>query len=267
MSCFFSIFAEIISEMKRFLFFFLALLPLLAWAQTPTVEPVGTYYTIKEDGEEETGDVNGQTISSPFRVEFRANPTIPEEGYNSQVWYEWKLWKADFPDNIIVRRNDENFDYEFNESGSYVVQLCAIFFDENGTAEENILYKITEDDDRDESPKMITFTMSESQLEFPNGISPNDDGKNDELKPKDGFKGIVSFHAAVFNRWGQKLYSWDDVHGSWDGKYKGKVVKDGVYFLVVSAKGADGIDYSIKKAINVISGYNNGEGESGTTEE
>ena len=68
MSCFFSIFAEIISEMKRFLFFFLALLPLLAWAQTPTVEPVGTYYTIKEDGEEETGDVNGQTISSPFRL-------------------------------------------------------------------------------------------------------------------------------------------------------------------------------------------------------
>ena len=49
--------------------------------------------------------------------------------------------------------------------------------------------------------------------------------------------------------------------GGWDGKVNGKAVKDGVYFLVVSAKGSDGIDYNIKKAINVISGYNNGEEE------
>ena len=111
--------------------------------------------------------------------------------------------------------------------------------------------------------------MTESKLEFPNGISPNGDDRNDVLKPKDGYKGIVSFHAAVFNRWGKKLYSWDNIHDGWDGKYNGKVVKDGVYFLVVSAKGSDGYDYNIKKAINVISGYNNGEnenGENGTNE-
>ena len=43
-------------------------------------------------------------------------------------------------------------------------------------------------------------------------------------------------------------------------------MKDGVYFLVVSAKGSDGYDYNIKKAINVISGYNNGENENGETD-
>ena len=118
-----------------------------------------------------------------------------------------------------------------------------------------------------EDPKTISFSISESKLEFPNGISPNDDERNDVLKPKEGFKNIVSFHAVVFNRWGKKLYSWDDIHGGWDGKVNGKVVKDGVYFLHVTAKGSDGIDYNIKKAINVISGYNNGENEGGTTEE
>lgn len=253
--------------MKRILFFFLPFMSLFAWGQVPAIDPIGTYYTIDDNGEEETGDVSGKIFSSPFRVEFAANPTIPEEGYSSQVWYEWKLWKADEPNNILVRRNDERFEYEFSESGSYVVQLSAIFYDEKGMGEDNILYKITEDEDCDESPKQITFSMSESKLEFPNGISPNDDERNDELKPKDGFKGIVSFHAAVFNRWGKKLYSWDDVHGSWDGKYHGKVVRDGVYFLVVSAKGSDGINYNIKKAINVISGYNNGENEGGEATE
>ncbi len=242
--------------MKHILFLFLSLLPFLAWAQIPTVDPVGTFYSTNEDGEEETGDVNGTVRSVPFRVVFTANPTIPD-GYKSQVWYEWTMWKSDEPGNILLRRNDETLEYEFRESGSFVVQLRAIFYGEEGVSED---YEFPQDD---EDKKLITFTVSESKLEFPNAISPNGDGRNDELKPKEGYKSIVSFHAAVFNRWGQKLYSWDDIHGSWDGKQGGKRVKDGVYFLVVSAKGGDGIDYNIKKAINVISGYNNDEGQTG----
>ena len=242
--------------MKHILFLFLSLLPFLAWAQIPTVDPVGTFYSTNEDGEEETGDVNGTVRSGPFRVVFTANPTIPD-GYKSQVWYEWTMWKSDEPGNILLRRNDETLEYDFRESGSFVVQLRAIFYGEEGVSED---YEFPQDD---EDKKLITFTVSESKLEFPNAISPNGDGRNDELKPKEGYKSIVSFHAAVFNRWGQKLYSWDDIHGSWDGKHGGKRVKDGVYFLVVSAKGGDGIDYNIKKAINVISGYNNDEGQTG----
>ena len=245
--------------MKRFFIFFLAFLPLFAWAQVPTVDPLGTYYTTTEDGQEDTGDVNGQTLSALFRVVFTANPTIPD-GYKSQVWYEWTLWKTDAPDNILVRRNDETFEYDFSEAGGYTVQLKAIFYGEEGTED----YEFPQDD---EDKKLITFTMSESALEFPNGFSPNGDEWNNELKPKTGFKGIVSFRAVVFNRSGQKLYSWDDVHGSWDGKYNGKPVNDGVYFLHVTAKGSDGIDYNNKQAINVITGYNNGENEGGTTGE
>lgn len=236
----------------------MAILPLIIRAQVPTVDPVGTYYTTDDKGEEVTGDVNGQTLSSVFRVVFTANPTIPDD-YKSQVWYEWSMWKTDEPGNILVRRNDETFEYEFTQAGSYTVQLKAIFYGEEGVED----YEFPQEG---EDAKYISFTMSESKLEFPNGISPNDDQRNDELKPKDGYKGIVDFHAVVFNRWGKKIYSWDDVHGHWDGKFNGKVVKDGVYFLHVTAKGSDGINYNIKKAINVISGYNNGENEGGTTE-
>lgn len=246
-------------QMKRFLTIFLALLPIIAWAQTPSVEIVGTYYVLNEKGEMETGDVNGQTLNDPFRVEFTVDPTIPE-GYKSQVWYEWTMWKTDEPDNILVRRNDDTFEYEINVAGSYTVQLKAIFYGEEGVED----YEFPGEG---EEPKYVTFTLSSSKLEFPNGISPNDDDRNDELKPKDGYKGIVEFHAAIFNRWGKKLYSWDNVHGKWDGKVNGKAVKDGVYFLHVTAKGSDGIHYNIKKAINVISGYNNGENEGGSSEE
>lgn len=252
--------------MKRFIFFFLAslLLPCPAlWAQIPAVNPTAIYYITDENGDEETDTIGTDTqpLNAPVRIVFEANPIIPE-GYKSQVWFEWTLWKANEPENILLRRNDESFEYEFSEFGSYVVQLRAIFYGEEGV-EDYEFPQVEEGED----PKYITFTVSESKLEFPNGISPNGDKCNDELKPKDGFKSIVSFHAAIFNRWGKKLYSWDDIHGSWDGKYNGKVVKDGVYFLNVSAKGSDGIDYKIKKAINVISGYNKEENTNGGSEE
>jgi len=265
--------------MKYYLYFLLTFLPLVTWGQVPVINPTITYYMTNEEGEEETdvitsepNDGQSNPLNAPVRMVFQANPSRPfPDGFSDNVHYDWTITGNIFiRDNVseeeetretkenIIKRNEEEFEITFNESGTYTVQLHAIFYDEN---DEDIIYEFPEEG---EDPKTLTFTISESQLEFPNGISPNGDDKNDELKPKAGFKNIVSFHAAVFNRWGKKLYSWDNVHGSWNGKVNGKPVKDGVYFLNVSAKGSDGINYSIKKAINVISGYNNGENEGGT---
>ena len=254
--------------MTRFLIFFFASLLLVPcsslWAQVviPTVDPTATYFMTNDEGEEETDVIGADTkpLNAPVRIVFQANPTIPD-GYSNDVHYSWTITNNKNTSATPIVRNQEDFELEFTESGSFTVRLRAIFYGENGVED----YEFPMEDEG-EDPKLINFTISESKLEFPNGISPNGDGRNDELKPKDGFKSIVSFHAVVFNRWGEKLYSWDDVHGSWDGKHNGKVVKDGVYFLNVSAKGSDGVEYKIKKAINVISGFNNGENTGGTTE-
>ena len=65
----------------------------------------------------------------------------------------------------------------------------------------------------------------------------------------------MEFHAYIFNRWGQKLYEWDNPANGWDGTYKGKDVKQGVYFVLVKAKGADGRIFNIKKDVNLLRGY------------
>jgi len=102
-------------------------------------------------------------------------------------------------------------------------------------------------------------------LEFPNAFSPNGDGKNDIYKAKEGYRSIVEFHGYIFNRWGQKLYEWTDPAGGWDGTFKGSDVKQGVYFALIKAKGADGHEYNIKKDVNLLRGYTEETG-SPTTE-
>ena len=105
----------------------------------------------------------------------------------------------------------------------------------------------------------FTISISESSLKVPNAFSPNGDGINDYFNVYD-VKSIVSFSAAIYNRWGQQLYSWgidkmECEECGWDGTYKGTPVKDGVYFVVVSARGADGIVYDVKSDVNLLRGY------------
>ena len=51
------------------------------------------------------------------------------------------------------------------------------------------------------------------------------------------------------------MYEWTDIDGGWDGTYKGTKVKNGVYFALIKAKGADGIEYNIKRDVNILTDY------------
>ena len=48
----------------------------------------------------------------------------------------------------------------------------------------------------------------------------------------------------------------------WDGTYQGKDVKQGTYFVLVKAKGADGQTYNIRKDVNLLRGYTYGTSNS-----
>lgn len=43
--------------------------------------------------------------------------------------------------------------------------------------------------------------------------------------------GIARFEAAIYNRWGEMVYSWNENSGTngWDGTYQGEPVPVGVY--------------------------------------
>lgn len=74
---------------------------------------------------------------------------------------------------------------------------------------------------------------------IPNVFTPNNDGTNDILTIIG--KGIVSLHAEIFNRWGQKEYEWDTPNGGWDGRSaSGKPSPDGTYYVIIRATGVDG---------------------------
>jgi len=198
------------------------------------------FYVITKDGEEEGTSYSG---SAPIKVRFEANPK-DMDGYNPN--YEWRFY-AEGDTTAYLIRYEENTEYTFNKSGLHKILLYAYYKDGNSDV---VLTN---------GNGPLTITVYESQLEFPNAFSPNGDQKNDTFKAKPGAQSIVEFHAVIVNRWGQVVFRFRDINDEWDGTYNGQPVKEGVYFLDVNAKGADGRIFRMRRDINLLRGYTESE--------
>mgnify|MGYP002624827794 CR=1 FL=1 len=216
---------------------------------SPTISPTATF--INSNGEEE--ESTEYSGSAPLVARFYAN-TENAEGWSA--YYEWRFSKAEESEPYLIRY-EENTEYTFSEAGAHKIVVYAVFTQDNDTV------SYTEEYWNDADP--IRVTISESKLEMPNAFSPNGDDYNEIYRAKETYQSLVEFHAAIYNRWGQKLYEWDDPAGGWDGTFHGSPVKEGVYFVHVRAKGADGRTYNIRKDVNLLRGYRENESGSSST--
>ena len=221
---------------------FLLLNKAFAQGHYPSITPTMSY--TDSEGNEQT-EVTSISDSAPLSVSFSSG-TVNADGWIPH--YEWRIYRQGKRDNPYVVRYEEDTEFSFYESGTHLVELWATFVNGKDTISYTNDYWTSE-------ATALSISIYESKLEFPNAFSPNGDGINDVFKAKDGYKSITEFHATVFNRWGQNLYSWDNPSGGWDGKFNGKDVAQGVYFLLVKAKGADGRKFNIRKDINLLRGY------------
>ena len=74
---------------------------------------------------------------------------------------------------------------------------------------------------------------------IPTAFSPNGDLINDNYKIKDDDGIITEFKIEIFNRFGQKIYSSEDINNSWDGYFNGELLSPQVfdYYLKVKCIG------------------------------
>lgn len=214
-------------------------------AQDNVTAPVPTAVVTDSDGaQEELGEGGSFEGEAPLTVQFMANAEEYDDFSRVCTW----TFVHDDETEPFLTRYDADVSYEFREAGLFTVKL-------------NVTYThlVNKELVLEYEYEPFVISISESSLKVPNAFSPNGDGINDYFNVYD-VKSIVSFNATIYNRWGQQLYSWgiDEMECEqcgWDGTYKGNPVKDGVYFVVVSARGADGIKYDIKSDVNLLRGF------------
>ncbi len=183
----------------------------------------------------------------PFAITFHAE-------FDRQPSYcGWELAEDNRFENLIdqFRTLDNNgmtseFNYEFNEAGSYFVRFVADFPTESSSADNDsgstLSYTTAE-------PYQIQIT--ESLLEVPNLITPdNSDSKNSTFRVR--YKSLVNYEIWIHNRWGQELFHSTNPEEGWDGRAGGNTVPTGAYYYLIKAEGTEGLKYNKKGSINVI---------------
>ena len=156
--------------MKRKILFILSAFVAFLSLSAQTAAPTMTIVTADGTESEETAYEG----SAPLKAHFKANP---QDVGDYTPLYEWRIRRTTDTSPFLIRY-DEDIDYEFTESGAFVIELNISFVHGTDTLEFVM-----------DSP--FTVNVSESQLEFPNAFSPNGDGINDIFKAKEGYKSIV----------------------------------------------------------------------------
>lgn len=95
--------------------------------------------------------------------------------------------------------------------------------------------------------------IDEFALYIPNAFTPNtDDEFNNEFKPY-GY-GIKDFKLMIFNRWGELIFTSEDLNIGWDGRKegKGKMCPLGVYAYYIEVENIYGEVFKYEGKLNLI---------------
>lgn len=93
---------------------------------------------------------------------------------------------------------------------------------------------------------LLIFALScftsygQNVVTIPNIFTPNGDGDNDifTIRDADSFDELT---CTIFNRYGEPVYRFYGVNGSWDGySHAGVKVSAGVYFVLLEVAASDG---------------------------
>ncbi|RME98330.1 MAG: gliding motility-associated C-terminal domain-containing protein [Bacteroidetes bacterium] len=84
----------------------------------------------------------------------------------------------------------------------------------------------------------------------PTAFSPNGDQLNDELRVAGNV--IDEFFLAIYNRWGEEVFSTRDQREGWDGTYRGKALPSDVYGYYLEVRCVDGVRFQDKGNISLL---------------
>lgn len=189
----------------------------------------GIYSVTVSDGQcEQHLEVRVDSIRGP-KADFTVNETFLFTGQDDFIFTDASEgavnWHWDFGDDSRAS-GEPMVSHRYRETGTYTIHLIA---------EDQFACYDTAD---------LQVTLEFPELFFiANAFSPNGDGLNEVFGPSWRNEGLVSdYHFAVYNRWGELVYTTDDLYGCWDGKSgkSGGIAQDGVYTWIIQMSILDG---------------------------
>jgi gliding motility-associated-like protein len=206
---------------------------------TPTVDAAGSYTVTVTNTATGCSSVDSVlVVAAPApSASFSSNPMsgtspLPVDFTNTSTLSNTYVWNFGDGSALVSTANPS---YVYTSPGTYTVTLIAS--NNNGCPDTATSTIIVFDD----------FTVV-----IPNIFTPNGDNNNDQFKVSS--TGVESLKGEIYDRWGLKLYDWNQINEGWDGRTQsGVVVVDGTYYYIITLKAQDGKEHLYKGFIQLLS--------------
>jgi len=96
----------------------------------------------------------------------------------------------------------------------------------------------------------VLIALPDVFLIIPEGITPNDDGRNDLLRIEN-IEAYPDNEVVIVNRWGQTVFRQQNYSNDnpWDGSHNGNPLPQGTYYVVVRVEGRETV---VRKTVHLI---------------
>lgn len=205
----------------------------------PGIYTIGLTVTDNNGCTTEVDNATSVTVNPQADADFSVSSTVvsildPEITFsNNSFDAETYLW--DFGDGTsspVV-----NPVHNYTEYGYYLVELWA-----------NNMYNCPD------SAQLHIEVKPSFDIYIPNAFTPDGDNTNDYFVVQ-GY-GLLEegFTLEIYNRWGEVIHHSTDLHGAWDGTYKGgtEIVQDGVYTWVVKFRDLTNQRHSVNGHVSIL---------------
>lgn len=157
---------------------------------------------------------NGCTVRDSLKVTEKPKPVV-SLGPDTTVC----KYKA-----VLLRTLSSNYDSYLWSTGE---TTPSVLVDKTGT----YFVKVTQQSC--EASDTIKVLPGECDIFVPTAFSPNNDNLNETFGVVD-YSTVSYFSLQVYNKWGQLVFTTNDISQKWDGTFKGKKVPNGSYLWMLN---------------------------------
>lgn len=190
--------------------------------QRITIESAGRYWVKIKNG----------TCTSVDTVKVRQLPGL-SVSVPSEV-----MFCANDDNKMVVARGAANTRYLWNtgaNTASIQVQKEGIYWlkSDNGLCGKQI------------DTVKVKIKMCECEMVIPASFSPNEDNRNDYFFPVSSCD-YSYYYITIADRWGNTVYSSTNINGKWDGRFKGNLCPEDIYFYRIETTEKGGVKKQVR---------------------
>lgn len=249
------------------------------WLQDPAFQPV-EYTILKKSGSGAFGTIGTSTVqsfidaayltedNSCYRINYidfcdnqsadgievcpvRLSYTLSNENIVTLTWSNYDGWQ-----NGVAAYRVEKYDEQGQLLSSIDVNTQTQYIDSEIDPDNQIyryrIFAIANDGGLNESISNEILVEKQPNIFYPKAFTPDGQGPEDNEVFLVFGQYISSFEMKIFNRWGELMFTTNDIQAGWDGMFRGKPQPEGTYVFTATMVDFSGRTFSRSGAVMLL---------------